>query len=60
MKKLFSTQKIKELIFGVRKQGEKLPSPPPVKERPFNSEEFQKWCKELRVSMLYDRKIVHL
>ncbi len=53
-------QKITEIIFGVRTQGEKLPVPPPIKERPFNSDDFQKWCKELRVSMLYDRKIVHL
>lgn len=53
-------QKISNLIFGVRVQGEKLPVPPPIKERPFDSEDFQKWCKELRVSMLYDRKIIHI
>jgi hypothetical protein len=53
-------QKIKEFIFGVRAQGEKLPVPPPIKERPFNSDEFQKWCKELHVAMLYDRKTIYL
>ena len=60
MTKLFIMQKISNLIFGVRQQGEKLPAPPPIKERPFNSEDFQKWAKELRVSMLYDRKTVHI
>lgn len=50
---------IKEFVFGVRKQGERLPVPPPIKERPFNSKDFEKWCKELRVSMLHDKKIVH-
>ena len=60
MTKLLTMQKISEILFGVRTQGEKLPVPPPIKERPFNSEDFQKWCKELRVSMLYDRKPVYL
>jgi hypothetical protein len=60
MTKSIIMQKITEIIFGVRIQGEKLPVPPPIKERQFNSEDFQKWCKELRVSMLHDRKIVYL
>jgi len=60
MTKLLIMQKITEIIFGVRTQGERLPVPPPIKERPFNSKDFEKWCKELRVSMLYDRKTVHL
>jgi hypothetical protein len=59
MTKLLIMQKISNLIFGVRTQGERLPVPPPIKERPFNSEDFQKWCKELRVSMLHDKKVVH-
>jgi hypothetical protein len=60
MTKLSIMQKITEIIFGVRVQGEKLPAPSPIKERQFNSKDFEKWCKELRVSMLYDRKTVHL
>lgn len=53
-------QQLKQLVFGVRTQGERLSVPPPIKERPFNSQDFEKWCKELRVSMLHDRKIVHI
>lgn len=60
MTKSLFMQKITEIIFGVRTQGERLPVPSPIKERPFNSEDFQKWCKELRVSMLYDRKTIYL
>ena len=53
-------KQIKQIIFGVRIQGEKLPVPPPIKERPFNVEQYTIWCKEFNVSLLYDRKIVHI
>lgn len=51
---------IKAFLFGVRTQGERLPQPSPLKERPFNQKDYDKWCKEFKVSMLYDRKTVCL
>jgi hypothetical protein len=53
-------KKLKKLIFGERIKGEKLPPIKPFKERPFNTEDFYKWCKELNVSMLHDRKPTYL
>jgi hypothetical protein len=53
-------EKVKILIFGQRIIGEKLPPIKQIKERPFDSEDFYKWCKELNVSRLHGRKIVHL
>lgn len=50
---------IKEFIFGVRVQGERLPEPKKPKERPLDPNGFHKWCRELHVSMLYDRKNPH-
>lgn len=50
---------IKEFVFGVRVQGEKLPEPPPIKERWLDPQEYQQWCKEFHVSMLHGRTIPH-
>ena len=50
---------IKVLIFGERIKGEKLPPLKPLKERPMNQKDYQKWCQELRVSSMHGKKIVH-
>jgi hypothetical protein len=47
---------IKKLIFGKKAQGEKLPEPKPIIERPLDAAKFQKWCKELRVSSAYVKR----
>ena len=60
MIKLPTMKKINSLIFGERVQGEKLPVPTPIKERPLNTKDFEKWCKEFNVSMLHDRKTIYL
>ena len=51
---------IKQLILGERVKGEKLPKVVPPKERPMNSKDFTEWCKEFNVSMLHDRKEIHI
>jgi hypothetical protein len=51
---------IKQLILGQRVKGEKLPKVVPPKERPMNREEFSTWCKEFNVSILYDKKPIHI
>jgi hypothetical protein len=53
-------KKIQLLIFGQRVKGEKLSPIKPFKERPFNTEDFYKWCKELNVSVLHNRKPIYL
>jgi hypothetical protein len=51
---------IKDFIFGVRTQGECV-KPPKFKTCvPKDKPQFQDWCKEFRVSMMYDRKAIHL
>lgn len=52
-------QYLKNLLFGVRVQGEKLFEPSPIEERPVNQEEFMAWCQEFNVSMLYGKKVTH-
>jgi hypothetical protein len=53
-------EKIKTFIFGERTKGEKLLPLKPLKERPFNEEDFFKWCKELNVSGLHGKQIIHI
>lgn len=53
-------QKIKKILFGERVKGEKLPPLKPLKERPMDEKDFYKWCKELNVSSLHDRKPIYL
>jgi hypothetical protein len=53
-------EKVKILLFGKPIKGEKLPPLKPLKERPFDSEDFYKWCKELNVSRLHGRKPIYL
>jgi hypothetical protein len=53
-------KKLKQLLFGERVKGEKLPPIKPFKERDFDSKDFYKWCKELNVSVLHNRKPIHL
>ena len=53
-------EKLKSLIFGQRVKGEKLLPIKPFKERAFDAEDFHKWCKELNVSMLHNRKPIYL
>jgi hypothetical protein len=51
---------IKDFIFGVRTHGECV-KPPKFKTCvPKDKPDFQNWCKEFRVSMMYDRKAIHL
>jgi len=51
---------IKQLLFGEPIKGEKLPKVVPPKERPMNTKDFAQWCKEFNVSMLHDKKIIHI
>lgn len=51
---------IKQLILGERVKGEKLPKVVLPKERPMNPKDFALWCKEFNVSLLYDKKIIHI
>lgn len=53
-------EKIKVFIFGERIKGEKLPPFKQIKERPFDEKDFFKWCKELNVSSLHGRQIIHI
>lgn len=50
---------IKTFIFGKVKEGEKLPKPKTFPERGIDKH-YEQWCKEFRVGMLYDRKIVFM
>lgn len=50
---------IKEFLFGVRAQGEKLPEPQLPKERDLDPDKFYKWCQELRVSSMHGKNITH-
>lgn len=50
---------IKEFLFGVRAQGEKLPNPQLPKERQLDPVKYQIWCQELRVSSMHGKQITH-
>lgn len=50
---------IKKLLFGERCEPVDTISTG-VHTTPYNQPPFDQWCKEFNVSMLYDRKIVHI
>jgi hypothetical protein len=51
---------IKEFLFGRRREAVE-PFYPGVKTLDMsNRPSFQQWCKEFRVSMLYDRKLIEM
>jgi hypothetical protein len=51
---------IKEFLFGRRREPVE-PFYPGVKTTNINNRpSFQEWCKEFRVSMLYDRKLIEM
>jgi len=52
--------KIKKLIFGEPIKGEKLPKAVPPRERPMNTKDFANWCREFNVSLLYDKRTIHI
>jgi hypothetical protein len=52
--------KIKELIFGKRREPVEPMSTGLRTMKPENQPSYQEWCKEFRVSMMYDRKAIHL
>ena len=47
---------IKELLFGVRAQGQRVSEPMLPKERPMNDEEFNKWSKKFNVGTRYGHR----
>jgi hypothetical protein len=47
---------IKELIFGVRAQGQRVSEPVLPKERTINDREFNQWCKKFKVGSRYGHK----
>jgi len=53
-------QFIKALIFGVRREPVDTISTGFHSYYPKNQPSYEDWCKEFRVSMMYDRKTIHL
>lgn len=53
------TKLIKQLIFGKRCEPVDSISTG-IHTTPFNSPPFAEWCKDFNVSMLYDRKAIHI
>jgi hypothetical protein len=53
------TKLIKQLLFGKRCKPVDTISTG-LRTTEYKSPPFEEWCKEFNVSMLYDRKIVHL
>lgn len=51
---------IKQILLGERVKGEKLPKAVPPTERPMNQKDFSLWCKEFNVSLLYNKKPIHI
>lgn len=52
-------KKIKWFIFGKVREGEKIAPPKKFPERQID-EHYPQWCKDFRVAMLYDKRIVHM
>jgi hypothetical protein len=52
-------QYIKRILFGVRREPVDVISTG-FRTMHYNSPSFDEWCKEFNVSLLYDRKVVHL
>ena len=53
-------QFIKALIFGVRREPVEQMTTGFNSSYPKDQPSYEDWCKEFRVGMLYDRKIIHL
>lgn len=53
-------QFIKQLIFGVRREPVEQMTTGFNSSYPKNPPSYEEWCKEFRVSMLHDRKAIHL
>lgn len=51
---------IKEFIFGKRREPVEFMSTGLRTMKPKNQPTYEEWCKEFNVSMLHDRKIVHI
>jgi hypothetical protein len=53
-------KKVFEFLFGVRVEGEKLPTLKPLNVREMNFSEYQQWCTEFNVGCRTDRtNLVH-
>lgn len=52
-------QYLRRLLFGVRCEPVDVISTG-VHTSPYNSPPFDEWCKEFNVSLLYDRKPIHI
>ena len=50
----------KEFVFGVRREPVDTISTAYKTLKPKNQPSYEDWAKEFRVSMLHDRKIIHL
>jgi len=46
---------IKQILFGVKAEGEPIKIPSLPLERAFNANEFYQWCKEYAVSSQYPK-----
>ena len=53
-------QFIKRLLFGVRREPVESMSTGLRTMHPKNQPTFERWCKDFNVSMLYDRKAIHI
>lgn len=53
-------QYIKRLLFGVRREPVDVISTGLRSTYPKNQPTYERWCKDFKVSMLYDRKAIHL
>lgn len=51
---------IRDFIFGVRREPVDTISTGLRVVKPENQPSYEDWCKEFRVSMMYDRKTIHL
>jgi hypothetical protein len=51
---------VKEFLFGVRREPVDTISTGFRSSYPDNQPTYEEWCKQFNVSMLYDRKILHL
>ena len=52
-------KKLREFLFGVIQEGEKLDIPKPKELRTFNHVEVERWCKEFQVGYLYEKRVIH-
>jgi hypothetical protein len=52
--------KIKQLIFGVRREPVDIISTGFTSSYPNDQPTYEEWCKQFNVGMLYDRKTIYL